>query len=106
MIDDSKLSLDLLVETILTDKILLKDRMSEAITKAVEFLESNEDLTLRKNAVIVASKILCYDHGGLDEDIVTSCLEKFTSLLSDGDIQVKKVVAEYFGSIVLTLNLD
>ena len=80
--------------------------MNEAVMKAMEFLGLYESLEIRKNAVTIVSKTLCYDHGGMDEAVVSNCLEQFTSILSEGDTQVKRVVAEYFGNVVLSLNLD
>merc|ERR1712126_569053 len=82
---DIKMSIDLLMETILTDNILMKEIANDVIKACQEYNEKAGTTETRKNAVIVISKLIGYFRDNIDIS----------------DMRVRRTIAECLGIVIL-----
>ena len=97
---------DILIETILTDGVLLKDSLKEALENGLKYMEEQDKAGNEAvNAIVIISKIVIFDSKSLDEDLTNSVLDKFVEILDSSDesiVKQQKLVSDYLGSIILS----
>ena len=97
---------DILIETILTDGVLLKDSLKEALENGLKFMEEQDKASNEAiNAIVIISKIVIFDSNSLDEDLTNKVLDKFVEILDSADegiVKQQKLVSDYLGSIILS----
>ena len=100
------LLVDILIETILTDGVLLKDSLKEAVENGLKFMEEQDKASNEAiNAIVIISKIVIFDSKSLDEDLTNRVLDKFVEILDSSDesnVKQQKLVSDYLGSIILS----
>ena len=100
------LLVDILIETILTDGVLLKDSFKEAVENGLKFMEEQDKASNEAiNAIVIISKIVIFDSKSLDEDLTNKVLDKFVEILDSADegiVKQQKLVSDYLGSIILS----
>ena len=99
--------IDILIETILTDGVLLmKDSLKEAVENGLKFMEEQDKVSNEAiNAIVIISKIVIFDSKSLDEDLTNRVLDKFVEILDSSDesnVKQQKLVSDYLGSIILS----
>ena len=98
--------IDILIETILTDGVLLKDSLKEAVENGLKFMEEQDKASNEAiNAIVIISKIVIFDSKSLDEDLTNRVLDKFVEILDSSDesiVKQQKLVSDYLGSIILS----
>ena len=98
---DIKMSIDLLMETILTDNILMKEIANDVIKACQEYNDKAGTTETRKNAVIVVSKLIGYFRDSIDNDVATDVVEDLVKNIEVSDIKVRRTIAEYLGIVIL-----
>ena len=96
------LSIDLLVETVLSDGVIREEEAEEVITKCLELYDQTRVEDSRRNVVVIVCKVVSFFAESLAEDAVTGVMERLVTLITEADTGVRRTVAEYLGLVMLS----
>ena len=96
------LSIDLLVETVLSDGVIREEEAEEVITKCLELYDQTRVEDSRRNVVVIVCKVVSFFTESLAEDAVTAVMERLVTLITEADTGVRRTVAEYLGLVMLS----
>ena len=106
-VEDGQLSIDLLIQTILSDEVLLAENSSQVIRKCFEYNEKVGTSTTHKNGVVIISKLIGYNNDNIDEEVICNVIESFIDMMEEeSDIEVRRAIAEYLGLVMLTTKIS
>ena len=95
-------SIDLLVETVLSDGVIREEEAEGVITKCLELYDQTRVEDSRRNVVVVVCKVVSFFTESLAEDAVTGVMERLVTLITEADTGVRRTVAEYLGLVMLS----
>ena len=95
-------SIDLLVETVLSDGVIREEEAEGVITKCLELYDQTRVEDSRRNVVVVVCKVVSFFSESLAEDAVTGVMERLVTLITEADTGVRRTVAEYLGLVMLS----
>ena len=98
----TQVSIDLLVETVLSDNIIKEEEAEEAIASCFEFYDKTQDRDTQRNVIVIVCKMITFFSTTLQEEAVTSAMERLISLMTEASMEVRRAVAEYLGLVMLS----
>ena len=96
------ISIDLLVETVLSDGVIKQEEAEGVITKSLELYDQTREEDSRRNVVVIVCKVVSFFTESLAEDAVTGVMERLVTLITEADTEVRRTVAEYLGLVMLS----
>ena len=96
------ISIDLLVETVLSDGVIREEEAEGVITKCLELYDQTRVEDSRRNVVVIVCKVVSFFSESLAEDAVTGVMERLVTLITEADTEVRRTVAEYLGLVMLS----
>ena len=106
-VEDSKVSIDLLIQTILSDEVLLTDKSSLVIQKCFEYNQKAGTTTTQKNGIVIISKLIGFNNDTIEEEVICNVIESFIDMMEEeSDLEVRRAIAEYLGLVMLTTKIS
>ena len=96
------ISVDLLVETVLSDHVIKVEEAEEVITKCFEIYDKTQVEDSQRNVIVTVCKVVSFFTESLREDTVTSVVERLVTLMTEATKEVRRTVAEYLGLVMLS----
>ena len=96
------ISIDLLVETVLSDGVIKQEEAEEVITKCLELYDQTKVEDSQRNVIVIVCKVVSFFTESLAEDAVTSVMERLVTLITEAATEVRRTVAEYLGLVMLS----
>ena len=96
------ISIDLLVETVLSDGVIREEEAEGVITKCLELYDQTRVEDSRRNVVVIVCKVVSFFSESLAEEAVTAVMERLVTLITEADTGVRRTVAEYLGLVMLS----
>ena len=92
-----------MMETIVSDNILMKNTSDQVIEKCLKFNENYGNNDTKKNGMVIISKLIEYYTENLNETLISDVIDKFVIGLNDSDTEVSSTIAQYLGIVMLAL---
>ena len=98
----SPVSVDLLVETALSDNVIREEEAEEVITKCFEIYDKTQVVDSQRNVIVIVCKVVSFFTESLGEEAVTLVMERLVTLITEAATEVRRTVAEYLGLVMLS----
>ena len=96
----SPVSVDLLVETALSDNVIREEEAEEVITKCFEIYDKTQVVDSQRNVIVIVCKVVSFFTESLEEEAVTLVMERLVTLMTEAATEVRRTVAEYLGLVI------
>ena len=98
----SQVSIDLLVETALSDHVIREEEAEEVITRCFEIYDKTRVVDSQRNVIVIVCKVVSFFTESLGEEVVTSVMERLIIFMTEATTEVRRTVAEYLGLVMLS----